>query len=272
MIKVMTSLFVLSALVHGDGTGSLIGGEEKPSILGGWIEKLPDTPGDTDVYFIFSENKTLQAGPEQVVKYERIGANKLRILAANNKSTIYEIKELTKNTLTLSMENQSIKLERMDDDLFDLISLPPEMRAKPWQVPLDAPSKRDLEKLQGRWMTSEGMMGGKSLAALDLKFQLSFKKDLLTIESKRGSERLKIKLSSANNPRKFELYPADRHKGGFKAYRMMRGIFKFEKGKVILCWAKKGSRPKEFAGAARSDDVFWVLERLASESAGDTIK
>ncbi len=123
-----------------------------------------------------------------------------------------------------------------------------------------AKAEKDLDKFQGTWEVVSAARGGEKAPAERLKqMQIVIKDKTMEIRIEgRAVETATIEIDSSKDPKTIDFRPKDRAEN-----EASRGIYKFEKDTLKLCWRKRGGeRPTEFATKAGERGlVLMVLKR-----------
>lgn len=156
-------------------------------------------------------------------------------------------------------------------DAEDIIEVKLEYRMTRFLVPLAAivligaepqadATKKDLERMQGRWTVQQAHRDGKDAPAEALeKMSVKIDGNKLTIDDAESAreEIAELALDPSENPAKIDLkvnHPGDQ--------QTLQGIYKIDGDTLSICWTKhSGARPTEFAAKAGSDHVLFVLKR-----------
>ena len=124
----------------------------------------------------------------------------------------------------------------------------------------DAAKKRQ-ERLQGTWAVLKLVKAGQPAPADEVqKTRLVITGDKLTVKSDgKRDEVSRFTLDPSKKPATIDIRPEDgKDKSG-----SLPGIYKFEKGQLVLCFAQDGkARPTEFASTQETDTTLAVLERV----------
>jgi uncharacterized protein (TIGR03067 family) len=118
----------------------------------------------------------------------------------------------------------------------------------------DPEPENDAKNLLGTWKIVKGTKGGEEPSEDMLKSKLIFTADKVTVTRPSGGEDpASYKIDPKKNPKEIDITPM------MGADLVVRGIYKFEKGQLILHASKPGSeRPKKFDDKS---DVTLILER-----------
>lgn len=123
-------------------------------------------------------------------------------------------------------------------------------------------SDSDLKQMAGTWKMVAEEFGGNKLTdemVKDVNAKLIVKTD--TFESHFGGKKVnsgKIKLDATKKPKTLDVIVQEgRGKG-----KTMKGIYKYEAGKLIVCFATmKADRPTKFETKAGVENVLITYER-----------
>jgi uncharacterized protein (TIGR03067 family) len=105
-----------------------------------------------------------------------------------------------------------------------------------------------LKELEGTYKVITLEKGGKTADKSVVEaVQIGIKGDELVIiitkdNNKKEEKKAKIKVDSSSSPHTIDITPSDGPEKG----KTFPGIFKVEKGEVVLAFTEKGDRPKEF--------------------------
>jgi uncharacterized protein (TIGR03067 family) len=126
----------------------------------------------------------------------------------------------------------------------------------------DDSAKKDLEKLQGLWETTEAHHDGRDIGS-DIKLRLKFKGDEVSLD---GSEevikdygRFKIKLDPSTTPKSVDLKVT----AGEQKDTVMEGIYEIKDDELKIC-VKIGAkeRPTKFDSPDGSSIAYMVFKRV----------
>jgi uncharacterized protein (TIGR03067 family) len=117
--------------------------------------------------------------------------------------------------------------------------------------------KKELEKLQGTWKVLKAVKAGDPEPADKVqKMSVVIAGDKMTLRGGKNKEEFRIKVDPSKKPVAIDLQPPGQKKAAL-------GIYKLEKGQLLLCVALdfKPPRPTEFTSTQKTGTVLLVLER-----------
>ena len=134
-------------------------------------------------------------------------------------------------------------------------------------VVVGAPATKDKPKnespsLVGEWVPTKAVRGGK-LDNAPPGTRMIFKADGKALFKDGNRDKIEegaYKIDPKKKPAEIDIFPPATEKDV-----NVVGIYKFEKGKLILCLAMGGSRPKKFASPDGSQIMLITLERAKKD-------
>ena len=115
--------------------------------------------------------------------------------------------------------------------------------------------EKALKELAGTYRLVSAEKAGVPVAKDVEKVKLTFKGDEMTIVLPDGEKRAKIQVDSTKKPAHIDIMPDEGPEKG----KTFPGIYKFEKGELVLAFVEKGDRPAEFKGEGNA--VLFRLRR-----------
>jgi RNA polymerase sigma factor (sigma-70 family) len=128
--------------------------------------------------------------------------------------------------------------------------------------PAQDTAAREVKLLQGEWRVVGLVRDGKKASADELKGgRWIFKgAEIFVADPGRMSKMAEFKLDSGTNPRNIDLFD---FVDGRKVSTIL-GIYKWEKGRLIICWGDKKGRPTQFTTDVGSGQGLITLEKKSS--------
>jgi uncharacterized protein (TIGR03067 family) len=123
-------------------------------------------------------------------------------------------------------------------------------------------AEKELKRLEGVYKVKSISKGGEAAPAevLEAVKEVSIKGDVLTIHVLDEGKKAKIKVDPTKMPPHIDITPEDEREQG----KTFLGLYRLEKGELVIVFTEKGERPKDFKG-----DGEGVLKLTATRKDAD---